>query len=67
MTVAKDLSTPAAAREHARAQANGQKILAQIVCADTEQETPEKTGSRYPIWRMIHPLRRFTPSVATAR
>ena len=28
MTVAKDLSTPAAAREHARAQANGQKILA---------------------------------------
>jgi len=28
MIVAKDLSTPAAAREHARAQANGQKIIA---------------------------------------
>src|SRR5258705_1101022 len=28
MIVAKDLTTPAAAREHARAQANGQKILA---------------------------------------
>jgi urea carboxylase-associated protein 2 len=28
MTMTKDLSTPAAAREHARAQANGQKILA---------------------------------------
>jgi len=28
MIMAKDLSTPAAAREHARAQANGQKILA---------------------------------------
>jgi urea carboxylase-associated protein 2 len=31
MIVAKDLSTPAAAREHARAQANGQKMIAATV------------------------------------